>query len=198
MGELLRKFIPRAPRYILRPQDRKDMRFSLQSTVGKGGIEQTIMLNLSESGVAFMVAPGTDMHMGEYVKVEIPIPNGEQIAWWGRVVRIQEYEPSYWSFRKDEFREKPRIIIGLKFEDMPDPHGHAIRKGLEQSFLKAARDQRFSKAIYYKAFFSQYTMRVALCILLTALTIGFIYYFSLPDAKYDAKRGTPWGERFKF
>ncbi len=174
------------------------MRFSLQNTIGEGGIERTVMLNLSQSGVAFMVDHGHHPHLGEFVKVEIPIPGGEQIAWWGKVVRIEEYEPSYWSFRKDPFHDKPRIIVGLKFEELPDAHGRALQKGIEQSFLKAMRDQRYRNLVYYKTFAAQYFVRALMFAVLAAMTVAFIYYFSQPDAKYDAKRGTPWGERFKF
>lgn len=198
MGEKLRKFMQRSPRYILRPQDRNDMRFSLQNTIGEGGIERTVMLNLSRTGVAFMVDRGHHPHLGEFVKVEIPIPGGEQIAWWGKVVRIEEYERSIWSFRKDPFHESSRVIVGLKFDNLPEAHSRALQKGIEQSFLQAMRDQRYRNFLYYKIFASQYFLRALMFAVLTALTVGFIYYFSQPDAKYDGKRGAPWGERFKF
>jgi hypothetical protein len=45
MSENLRKFVPRAPRYVLRPQDRKVMRFSLEDSLGQGGVEHTILIN---------------------------------------------------------------------------------------------------------------------------------------------------------
>jgi hypothetical protein len=82
MNAILRKFVPRAPRYILRPNDRKNMRFSLEDTVGPAGIEETILMNLSQTGVAFLTNGAARIEVGERIKVEIPIPSGEQIAWW--------------------------------------------------------------------------------------------------------------------
>lgn len=199
MGEKVRRFIARSARYVLRPEDRNSMRFSLLKHTGQGGIEETIMLNLSESGVAFLVEAGMQPKIGEGVKVEIPIPNGEQIAWFGRVVRVQEYRTSKWSFRRqDDFSEKPKVLVALKFQPMPEGHGRTIRRGLEQSFIRAMRDQKHRNWLYYRALFFQVVPRVLFYFLLTAAAIGFIYYFSLPDSKYDAKRGAPWGERFKF
>jgi hypothetical protein len=197
MAEVVRKFITRAARYVLRPEDRTSLRFSLQQDTGPGGITQTTMLNLSESGVAFLMDPGHHPKIGEHIKVEIPIPNGEQIAWFGRVVRVQEYQASRWSFRKDPF-ERPKVIVGLRFERLPEGHSRALRRGIEQSFLKAMRDQQYRNWQYYKTLFFQVIPRFVFYFLLTAAAAGFIYYFSLPDGKYDAKRGTPWGERFKF
>src|ERR1700733_8248261 len=101
-----RQFIPRAPRYVLKPQDRNILRYSLQNTMGKGGVETTLLVNLSETGAAFLVNRGAEPRLGERIKVEIPIPKGEQIAWWGHVVRTSLYEPRGW-FSGDKFHSDP-------------------------------------------------------------------------------------------
>lgn len=198
MGEKVRKYVPRAPRYVLRPHDRSEMRFSLQNTFGQPRVEKTILLNLSESGVAFLVERREEFKLGDHVMVEVPIPSGEQIAWYAKVVRIQEFEPRNWRFRKDPFEETQMMLIGLKFDTLPEPHSRAIRQGIEKSFMQAMRDQQYRNWLYYKAFFLQNIVKVTFYALLAAAAFGFIYWFSLPDAKYDAKRGTLWGERFKF
>lgn len=198
MSEKLRKFVARAPRYLLRPQDHNVMRFSLEHTGGAGGIEQTILIDLSETGVAFLISPEIEPKLGERLKIEIPVPAGEQIAWWGRVVRIQEYEPRDWFRRNDPFVAANKILVAVKFEALPEVHTRAIRRGLEKSFMQAMRDQQYRTSMYYKTLLSQYTLQAIIYFLLTAFAVGFIYWFTIPDAKYDAKRGTLWGERFKF
>lgn len=181
MNENVRKFVPRAARYVLRPQDRTTMRFSLEDGHGKGApIQQTMLINLSETGVAFLTDSAQGFGLGDHMMVEIPIPNGEQIAWWGKVVRIEEYEPRQWFFKKDPFFDHPKMIVGVRFDELPAGHSRALRKGIEKSFLKAMRDQRYRTWLYYRTFFLQHSLQIMSYIILTALAVGFIYYFSRP------------------
>lgn len=200
MGERVRRFIPRAARYTLRPGDRTSMRFSLvrEHGTGTGGTEETILLNLSETGAAFLVGPGQEPSVGVKIKVEIPIPHGDQMAWYGRVVRVQEYQTSKWTLRKTPSLVQRKILIGLRFEKLPPGHSRALQKGIELSFIRAVQEQKYKTLVYYKTVFFHHVPRMLFYGLLVAAAIGFIYYFSLPDEKYDSKRGTPWGERFKF
>lgn len=194
----LRRFIPRAPRYVLRPQDRNVMRFSLEDTIGPAGTEQTLLLNLSETGAAFIATNAARIEVGERIKVEIPIPSGEQIAWWAKVVRVEEYVPRGWFSRRDSFEDSGKVVVALKFEDLPQGHSKSLRKGIEQSFLQAARDQRHRTRMYYKVLLLQHLPKALMMILLTALTFAILYWLQMPDENYDPKRGAPWGERFKF
>lgn len=174
------------------------MRFGLASD-GKGGpVEQTPLINLSESGVAFLVSPGTEIALGDMIKVEIPIPAGEQIAWYGRVVRLQEYKPETWLFSKDPFREEKKILVGVNFNDLPEGHSRAIRKGIEQSFMKAMRDQHYRNWLYYRRLALENVGKFILYTFLAACAAAFLHFVTRPSGNYDAEKGAPWGERFKF
>lgn len=198
MGEKIRRFVPRAPRYILRPQDRSLMRFGLASLRGPAHIEQTTLLNLSETGCAFVTDDTSDIKIGDTIKVEVPIPSGDQIAWFARVVRIEEFQERHWWSRSLEYEKTNQLLIGLKFEALPEPHTRAIRKGIEKSFLKALHDQQVRKVLYYKTLVIQNIIPFTFYILLTCAAFGLIYYLTRPSENYDEKRGAPWGERFKF
>ncbi len=198
MDSVLRKFVQRAPRYILRPQDRNVMRFSLENTLGTSGIEQTTLINLSESGLAFLAAPGTQIEIGERIKVEIPIPGREQIAWGARVVRIQDQETKSWRNKSDAFTENPSLLVALRFEPLPHEHTSEIRKGIEQSFLQAMREQRSKNLLYYKVLLNHRLFPILGYIALTLLAFYLLYWLAQPDENYDGKRGAPWGQRFKF
>ena len=191
----VRQFKNRSFRYVLRTADNADMRFSLQSTQGAAGIEKTRLIDLSETGMSFLLGPTADVVVNERIKVEIPVPAGEQIAWWARVVRIEQYQPRGSSF--DEFGEEPPIKVAVRFETLPEAHARAIRQGLERSFMRAMRDQQYRNWLYYRTIALQNLWKAAVIVALTAFVIGFIYYFSLPSANYDAEKGSPWGERFK-
>lgn len=194
----LHRFVSRAPRYVLRAQDKQVMRFALQETKGDGGIDSTILYNLSETGVAFLIDTKTHVKLGDIIKVEIPVPQGEQIAWWARVVRTEEYQPKSWFFSDDPFKDEAKTLVGCRFEELPAQHSLAIRKGIEESFIKAMREQKYRNWHYYRALFSQNAGRFLLYAVLTLASLYFIYYFSRPDTNYDAQRGAPWGQRFKF
>lgn len=196
-AEKLRKFVPRAFRYVLRPQDKHVMRFSLEHAQGPQAIEQTPLINLSETGVAFLVNPETSIRLGDQIKVEIPVPESEQIAWWGRVVRVQEYEPETWLFAKDPFRDEPKVLIGVRFEQLPEGHTRAIRKGIEQSFMRAMREQQYRNWLYYRTLAFQNVGKGLMLVGLTIAFIAFMWLVTRPYGNYDAEKGSPWGERFK-
>lgn len=197
MGESLRRFIPRAPRYVLRPQDRNMMRFGLSNERGPAHIEHTTLINLSESGAAFVTDASTDLKINDSIKVEIPIPNGEQIAWFARVVRIETYDGSGWLRFSRSVSQVEQVLIALRFDELPEPHSRAIRRGVERSFLKALQDQQVRRILYWKAYLIQNILPILFYLAITIAAIGFIYYFTLPSNNYDSKRGAPWGERFK-
>ncbi len=55
------------------------MRFGLQEG-NLSTVQQTLLLNLSETGVAFVTTSASKFAIDDLIMVEIPIPNGEQIA----------------------------------------------------------------------------------------------------------------------
>ncbi len=197
MAEILRKFYPRAPRYVLRAQDPNVMRFGLQDG-NVSTVQQTLLMNLSESGVAFITTSNQRFEIGDLIMVEIPIPNGEQIAWWARVVRLQAYEPNRWWGKKDDFFNESRVLVAATFEPLPEGHSRALRKGIDQSFLKAMRDQRYRNFMYYKVFVLEHFLQFLAYLVLTAIAFGLLYWWTRPGGNYVEGRGSNWGERFKF
>ena len=196
MASPVRKYHNRAFRYVLRPQDNADMRFGLRNDAGAGAIEQTTLLDLSETGASFLLGPMTDLVVNERIKVEIPIPGGEQIAWWGRVVRLERQRNRAWPFA-DDFDEEARVRVAVKFDNLPEGHSRAIRQGLERAFMRAMRDQQYRNWLYYRTMVMRHALKAIAILSLIAFTAGFLYYFTLPSANYDPEKGAPWGERFK-
>lgn len=197
MAERAKKFVERAPRYVLRPQDRSDMRFSLEHSHGAGGIERTLMINLSETGAAFVVEHSNAPKIGDRIKVEVPIPQGDRVAWFGKVVRTSVFQPRGW-FTRGGFEAEDRVLVALTFEEMPEQHTRAIRRGLNKSFLRAVRDQEYRTWNYYRAAIVENIWTVLLYAAVATAAFGMLYYLTRPSANYDEKRGAPWGERFKF
>jgi len=197
MAVRLHKFEPRAVRYVLRPADRKIMRFVSDERSDETNIESTILLNMSETGIAFLVSPDTQLRVRERVKVEIPVPGGEQLAWWGRVVRMEEYAPRSWSFGRDPFKEQSQMLVAVRFDDLPFEHASTIRQGIEAAFLKVIREQSENPIQYYKAVANHNWVKVSIYMILTLMALAVLYVISLPGGNYHPEKGSPWGERFK-
>ncbi len=116
----------------------------------------------------------------------------------GRVVRVQAYEPNRWFGKRDQFFDIPRVLVAAQFERLPEGHSRELRKGIDRSFLRAARDQRYRTWNYYRVLITENLLSFVIYTILTAIAFGLLYWWTRPDEVYDAKRGTLWGERFKF
>lgn len=195
MSDGVRKFIPRAPRYVLRPNDRHIVRYSTEGDRSMVSVNRTVLVNISETGAAIEMDLNSCPHLGEVLKVELPIPGGDQVAWFARVVRTQLKKQNWWA--KGE-NEPEKVVVALKFEDLPDGHRRSIRKGLDERFLEELRERRARQLLYLKGLWIAHTWKI-LAWVAAALTAGAVIYFlARPTASYDPKYGTPWGQRFQF
>lgn len=174
------------------------MRFGPAHMRGQAFIEHTTLVNLSETGLAFLTDRGSELKVGDIIKVEIPVPESDQIAWFARVVRIEEYESRRWFFSRENVVHPVQLLVALRFEELPEGHTKNIRKGIEKSFLKALQDQQVRRMVYYKALVLQNILPIIFYFFLTISAIGLVYWLSRPSSNYDKDRGAPWGERFKF
>jgi hypothetical protein len=193
----LHRFRARAARYTLGLHDQRVMRFSQHSDDGKNAIQNTQLVDLSQSGAAFVVDSPFEPNLGDRIMVEIPIPGGEQIAWWAEVVRLQEVRPRRRFSASDDFMADRKVLVGLRFEPLPEAHSRTLKRGLEDSFLRVMREQHTRNVQYYKTKL-RHSARLIFLFGLAVLGFWFVYWLAQPDANYDAKRGAPWGERIKF
>ena len=135
-------------------------------------------------------------HLGERLKVELPIPGGDQLAWWARVVRTSIKKQNWWASHSEHDPEK--VVVALRFEDLPQGHQRAIRQGLDERFLEELRERRARQWRYIKSVWIRYTWQILGYAIATLAVASLIYFLSRPTANYDAKRGSPWGQRFQF
>ena len=146
MSQTLRKFVPRASRYVLRPGDSQVLYFTHENEHGRK--HATRIVNISSTGIAFLVEKSDAPSIGEHIKIEFPIPGGEQAAWWAKVVRMEAYSDNPWWDSKDSHESHHQVLVGLMYIDLPEGHRKAIQKGLhhryqelkKQYYLEWARD----------------------------------------------------------
>jgi hypothetical protein len=172
------------------------IRYSPETASGPHAIHKTKLLNISETGMGIEMTAREAPQVGERLKVEIPIPGGEQIAWWAVVVRIELEELNWWSLQTLEEEEK--VYVGLRFEELPRGHRRAIRTGLEARFLEEIKESRRRQWLYVKAFWYRNLWKIFGSILAFVMAATMLYLLARPTADYDPKYGTPWGQRFIF
>lgn len=195
MGQAIRKFVARAPRYVLRPHDNQMLRFSSNSDQNRS--YSTKLMNVSETGLAFLIDRGSSPHIGEFIKVEFPIPGGEQIAWFAKVQRLEEFTHHPWWSSKLNLEHRGDIIVGVHFHEMPEGHRAAIREHLEARFREESRERKGAIVRWAYDLLQTYGWTAMMYVLATLFAAALMYFITQPSANYDANRGAPWGQRFK-
>lgn len=143
-----RRFTERAVRYSVRPQDDSVMKFAFNQRK-QGQYFQTEFLNISETGLAFTCDRRNLPRMGEVIKVEFPIPGHERMAWYARVVRIEER--TFDEFVYDDEGSEPTsrlprgFIIAVTFLDLPEGHARSITEGLSRRFAQINNSRQMER-----------------------------------------------------
>ena len=120
---------PRAPRYVIEIGDNEVVRFAMSPRGSKA--MHTRIINLSESGMAFLCPYLTAPREGEKIKVEFTAPNTDSIACFANVVRVQIHK----TYREDQ---KPQTfkLVAVEFENLPSKQRQMLSSGLTQQFQK--------------------------------------------------------------
>ncbi|MEO0337001.1 MAG: PilZ domain-containing protein [Pseudomonadota bacterium] len=180
MDGKVRKFNTRAPRLELGHLDNKEMYFALDSEKGKK--HSTQVANLSATGLAFVAKDHEAPNVGEMIKVEFTIPGEGKMAWFARVVRVEEYYDARWWDPTNEFDSPSEVMVAVTYVDMPETHKAVIQRGLETRF-EDIRKARFQKSLRNLTYFLLQNfwnfVLFALCIV-TALAVMHLYSMREP------------------
>ncbi len=193
MSATVRKFIPRAPRYTLRPTDNRMVRFAHEAE--KGQSYWTKVVDISMTGMSFVVERENAPFMFDQIKVEIPLDDGQQIAWWGKVVRMEEYATHKWYLNPSDFKSDEQILIAVKFEGLPAAQANAIRVALEKKFAEVEADTRRRWRKQVAMLWSHYTWEFLFYVAVVLAGVSILWALSRPTATYSADKGSPWGQR---
>ncbi len=194
MGEQLRRFVARAPRYVLRTGDNQLLRFA-NNKVNHRSLT-TRFVNVSETGLAFVVDQSQSPKMGEIIKLEFPVPGGEQVAWFGKVTRLEQIFDRPWWAERNAAHKPEDVLVGVQFVDLPDGHRENIRAHLHQRFRDLLQEMRMRKFRIAQNWILDHSWQILVYILASALTVTILYLLAQPNGNYDPKKGTPWGHRF--
>lgn len=196
MSASLKKFIERAPRYALRPTDNSLMRFAHAGQSGQ--VFTTRFLDISTSGVSFVVDREQAPFIHEAIKLEIPLEDGQQFAWWGRVVRIEEYAPHKWYLKEQDFTDESQILVAVRFEGLPAAHVDKIRSTLQVKFREVETQKKREAIKNLAALWTHFAWEIIFYVGLAVAAFYMLWAISRPSANYDAEHGAPWGKRMWF
>jgi len=197
MSEVAHKFVHRAPRYVLRGSDNKILRYSVEGE-HHTPIHTTTFVNVSLTGIAFITHKQSAPKEGDVIKLEFPVPGGDQIAWWGIVVRIEQYRPRRGWHLKSDFEIEDDVYVAVKFESLPEGHRHIITHGLQLKAKEIAAQRRAHARKDIFVFLKRHAWQLSIWIVCTILTFIVLFLLSQPTPNYSAERGAPWGRRFNF
>ena len=193
MASTLRKFIARAPRYTLRPSDNRLMRYAHEGESGQ--IFTTRIVDVSQSGVSFIADRENAPFIHERVKLEIPLEDGQQVAWWGKVVRVEEYASHKWYLKKDDFQEERQVLVAVRFEGMPSPHVAKITYTLDKKFQELSKERKREAFKNLTSFWTHYAWEFIFYIGVVLAGAYILWSLSRPSDMYNPERGAPWGQR---
>lgn len=157
----LEELYPRAPRYTIQVSDNHIVRFAHQPRGSKA--MHTRIIDLSESGMAFIVPVLSAPKLDENIKIEFNAPNCDPVACFAKVVRVQKHQ-SYNSVGQAQvFR-----LIAVEFQNLHNKQREQIAQGLTQEFKnnrkKYEREQMLFKiqwfvksvVFFFSNFFSKF------------------------------------------
>ncbi len=160
-------------------------------------VSETKLLNVSESGIAILVNAHEAPYPGERLKIEMPVPGGDQIAWFAVVVRSELYWSPWSDFIRNRRVEEDMVLLALRWEQLPEGHVKAIRQGLRNRFLEELKENRARQWLYIRHFWNDNAFKIAMYFFCTMFAVLILYLLARPSANYDPRKGTPWGQRFQ-
>lgn len=188
------KFISRAPRYTLNANDNRFMRYAPHHD--KGHSYTTRFVDISQTGLAFITDRENAPKLSDLIKVEIPLNEQNSIAWWARVVRVEEYAPHKWYMKSKGLQDENQVLVAIVFHELPPSHVRQIRQTLDQKFAEVRALERREKMKHLTRYLVEQAWKILIYLSLIAATLWFLYYFSRPSYNYDAEKGAPWGQRY--
>lgn len=195
MNQVLRKFIPRAPRYVLRPSDAQVLSFSKERE--RGTKHETRIINVSATGIAFLVSREEAPRIGDHIKIEFPVPGGNNVAWWARVARIESYSDERWWDKNDSFDSPKQVVVGVQYIDLPDGHKRDIQKGLEIRYKELKQQyfkERLSEAKEFAVGNFWNFILFGLCIVAGVMAIMLFTHY---EPIFDRKNGSAYFKLFE-
>ncbi|MEM7645640.1 MAG: PilZ domain-containing protein [Pseudomonadota bacterium] len=137
---------PRAPRYMIEVGDNEVVRF----VAGPRGSKamHTRIVDISESGMAFLVPFSSSPNEGDEIKMEFNAPNTASIACFAKVQRVQIHKAFSKRGEVQTFK-----MVAVEYKNLPPEQRKQLADGLNKQFAKKRlhyqREQMWLKAQWF-------------------------------------------------
>jgi len=191
MAEQLRKFVNRPTRYFFNPEDDHFIRFSSNERTDSILAE---MLNISSTGLAFIINKASSPKMGQLIRIEFTVPGGDKMAWWGYVRRVANFVPpdSWASTAREDLIGLD--MIGVESKDFPVNREQKLANDLEVYFSgtikKALKKEKQKTSSFLVENWGKFSLIVGCVFLVSYL----LYLLSSSLSIYNNNNDVPWGE----
>ncbi len=163
----------------------------------KGVAHTTQFIDISMTGLAFVVDGQTAPFLFEQIKIEVPLDDGKTIAWWAKVIRVEAYAPYKWYMPAELFEgREDRVMVAVNFEGLPPGHVERIKRSLDRKFVEVSKEKRAQHLRNLAMLWARYSWQLIFFFGLIIATFAALWYLAQPGENYGPK-GSPWGERFK-
>ena len=122
------RFVNRSPRYTLNAEDRKLIRYTRGPRKQKN--IATEIINVSETGLAFIVDASMSPKRGEKIAVEFEVPGAQKMACYGHVIRVEEIK------KQGVTVLHPKVMVAVNFVHLFESHEDNLAEGLKKRFGK--------------------------------------------------------------
>lgn len=118
---------PRAPRYVIAYGDTEVLRFAQLPKGSK--TKHTRIVNISESGLAFLVPLHEAPELDETIKIEFTAPGSEAMACFAKVVRVELHTTYQRGERPQNFK-----LVAVEFSQIHPLQRQMLSQGLADKF----------------------------------------------------------------
>lgn len=154
----------------------------------------TESLNVSASGLAFVVDAEFAPPLGEMIIVEFYIPGNQLVRWYARVNRIEFPDEGQWKL-------KPyKVNVAVVFKNLP----MQIRKQIHNAVMHQIRSAEVQNQAHEQVARSEKWNRLLanlphmmVWMASLAVIVAIFFVITKPSKTYDVDHPGIWGERFK-
>lgn len=160
----LAKYHSRSPRYILQPQDNTLIRVAgPKETPWEEGTE---IKTLSLSGLAFTAHSDLCPLVGETIKIQFEVPNGEQMACYGVVTRLEPIGTT-------------EMLVGIQFQKLDMKYRIALLQGLARKIKEQQENKAKQQQAQFKINLKKHWPKALLAVVLFGSWLALLLYFMM-------------------
>lgn len=183
MAQALKKYHTRAPRYQLQAGDRNVVRFAKVGQSHKS--YSTTLVDISQSGVAFLCADGAKPKTGETIMIEFTVPGSEQMACYAEVMRVDANSDNAFAADNEAF-------VAVRFKDLLPTHRDNLSSGLQKKLRQVNSEKQMREFFEKIRLVKKFRYQTVFWILSAVAIVIIFYLLSQPRGSFVSAPNGGW------